>query len=78
MTSVCLRPSDIALDLNDDEIGKVREILGREPNIVEWAMIDVQWSEHCSYKSSRPVLKLLPREGERVWWVLDRMRELLI
>ena len=66
MTSVCLRPSDIALDLNDDEIGKVREILGREPNIVEWAMIDVQWSEHCSYKSSRPVLKLLPREGERV------------
>ncbi|MFX0162268.1 MAG: phosphoribosylformylglycinamidine synthase subunit PurL [Candidatus Hodarchaeota archaeon] len=66
MTSVCLRPSDITLDLNDDEIGKVREILGREPNTVEWAMIDIMWSEHCSYKSSRPVLKLLPREGERI------------
>jgi len=66
LTSVCLRPSDIALDLNDNEIEKVREILGREPNTVEWAMIDVMWSEHCSYKSSRPVLKLLPREGSRV------------
>ncbi|MHA1835648.1 MAG: phosphoribosylformylglycinamidine synthase subunit PurL, partial [Candidatus Odinarchaeia archaeon] len=27
---------------------------------------DVMWSEHCSYKSSRPVLKILPKEGPRV------------
>ncbi|MEX2739408.1 MAG: phosphoribosylformylglycinamidine synthase II, partial [Candidatus Wukongarchaeota archaeon] len=54
------------MDLNDDEIRKVREILGREPNTVEWAMIDVMWSEHCSYKSSKPILELLPWEGAKV------------
>ncbi len=58
--------SGVEVNLTEEEIKKVREILGREPNAVEAGMIDVMWSEHCSYKSSRPILKLLPREGERV------------
>jgi len=41
-------------------------MLGREPNATEIGMIDVMWSEHCSYKSSRPVLKVLPTGGGRV------------
>ncbi|ASI98333.1 phosphoribosylformylglycinamidine synthase subunit PurL [Thermococcus celer] len=44
----------------------IREKLGREPNEVEWAMIEVMWSEHASYKSSRPWLKLLPTKNEHV------------
>ena len=44
----------------------IRERLGREPNEVEKAMLEVMWSEHASYKSSRPFLKLLPTENEHV------------
>ncbi|WP_297509221.1 phosphoribosylformylglycinamidine synthase subunit PurL [Thermococcus sp.] len=44
----------------------IRERLKREPNEVEWAMLEVMWSEHASYKSSRPWLKLLPTENEHV------------
>ncbi|AMM53202.1 phosphoribosylformylglycinamidine synthase subunit PurL [Pyrococcus kukulkanii] len=44
----------------------IRERLGREPNELEWAMLEVMWSEHASYKSSRPWLKLLPTKNEHV------------
>ncbi|MFH0817949.1 MAG: phosphoribosylformylglycinamidine synthase subunit PurL [Candidatus Micrarchaeota archaeon] len=54
------------VDLTSEEQNTVRELLGREPNDVEWGMIDIMWSEHCSYKSSRPSLSLLPTKGERV------------
>src|SRR5881296_299557 len=40
--------------------------LGREPNEVELNMLEAQWSEHCSYKSSRQLLKQLPSKGKRV------------
>src|SRR5215467_9300849 len=53
-------------NLTDDEIRYARKKLGREPNEVEWAMLEAQWSEHCSYKSSKPLLKLLPSKGPRV------------
>ncbi len=52
--------------LSDEEIALARKRLGREPNATEWAMIDVMWSEHCAYKSSRKYLKLFPTEGENV------------
>jgi phosphoribosylformylglycinamidine synthase len=45
------------LGLNDDEYGRVREILGRRPTSAELAIYSVMWSEHCSYKSSRVHLK---------------------
>ena len=53
-------------NLTDEEIRYAIKKLGREPNPVEWAMLEAQWSEHCSYKSSRPLLKLLPSKGPRV------------
>jgi phosphoribosylformylglycinamidine synthase len=40
--------------------------LGREPNKVELGMLGAMWSEHCSYKHSRKLLKLLPTSGPRV------------
>lgn len=58
--------SGVEVNLTEEEVRSVKEILGRDPNAVEAGMIDVMWSEHCSYKSSKAVLKQLPREGERV------------
>ena len=47
--------------MTDDELDAIRERLGgREPNDLELAMFSVMWSEHCSYKSSRPLLRTLP------------------
>jgi phosphoribosylformylglycinamidine synthase II len=52
--------------LRDDELQRIKERLGREPTIVELHAFDAQWSEHCSYKSSRHHLKRLPTEGGSV------------
>ena len=54
----------MALTNKEDEY--VEKELGREPNSLEYGMLDIMFSEHCSYKSSRPVLRLFPNEGERV------------
>jgi phosphoribosylformylglycinamidine synthase len=54
------------LGLSSDEVEAVRELLGREPNETEWAIIDAEWAEHSSYKSSRALLKQFPTSGERV------------
>jgi phosphoribosylformylglycinamidine synthase len=54
------------VSLSDGEIELARKRLGREPNETEWAMIDVMWSEHCSYKSSKNYLKLFPTEGKNI------------
>src|SRR5947209_4607809 len=53
-------------NLTDEEIRYAVKKLQREPNEVEWAMLEAQWSEHCSYKSSKPLLKRLPSKGPRV------------
>jgi phosphoribosylformylglycinamidine synthase II len=54
------------LGLTDFEYERIVELLGREPNEVELAMFSLLWSEHCAYKHSRKLLRLLPTEGERV------------
>lgn len=54
------------MGLTDEEYEKIKDILGREPNYVELGIFSAMWSEHCSYKTSRPVLKMFPTEGERV------------
>lgn len=48
------------------EYQKILDILGREPNITELGIFSVMWSEHCSYKNSKKVLRLFPLEGEGV------------
>src|SRR5437660_7641448 len=55
-----------AHNLTPAEFTRVKELLGREPNLVELGVFSVMWSEHCSYKSSRVHLKRLPTTGERV------------
>ncbi len=59
-------PLHRALGLTDGELDAIRERLGRDPNDLELAMFSVMWSEHCSYKSSRPLLRTLPTHGEGV------------
>jgi phosphoribosylformylglycinamidine (FGAM) synthase-like enzyme len=55
-----------AHNLTPEEFTHIKELLGREPNLVELGVFSVMWSEHCSYKSSRVHLKRLPITGERV------------
>lgn len=43
-----------------EEYAKIQKFLGRQPNTVELAMFSVMWSEHCAYKNSKPLLRLLP------------------
>ena len=59
-------PEVAGVALRDDELARIRERLGREPSVVEVHAFDAQWSEHCSYKSSRHLLKKLPTTSERV------------
>jgi phosphoribosylformylglycinamidine synthase subunit PurL len=54
------------MTLTDDEMEYITNELGREPNLLEYGMLDIMFSEHCSYKSSRPILKLFPTDGEKV------------
>lgn len=49
--------------ITEEEYQKILEILGREPNITELGIFSVMWSEHCSYKNSKPILKKFPTEG---------------
>jgi len=48
------------------EAARVRELVGREPNHLEWAMFGAMWSEHCAYKHSKKLLRTLPTTGTRV------------
>jgi phosphoribosylformylglycinamidine synthase subunit PurL len=54
------------MGLKDAEYERVKEILGRKPNYTETGLFAVMWSEHCSYKTSKPVLKRFPTSGPRV------------
>jgi len=56
----------LGLALSDDELRRIAEHLGRVPSDTELFAFDAQWSEHCSYKSSREHLKKLPTEGPSV------------
>ncbi len=49
--------------LTPEEYARIRQILGREPNLTELGIFSVMWSEHCSYKSSKVHLKRLPTRG---------------
>lgn len=45
------------INLTPFEVKKIAKILGRNPTIVELWIFNVEWSEHCSYKSSKTILK---------------------
>jgi phosphoribosylformylglycinamidine synthase II len=54
------------MGLTDEEFAMIETILGRLPNYTETGIFSVMWSEHCSYKNSKPVLKKFPTEGKHV------------
>ena len=54
------------MTLTDDELEYIKDEIGREPNSLEYGMLDIMFFEHCSYKSSRPTLRIFPTEGENV------------
>ncbi len=53
-------------NLTSDEYARVTEILGREPSYTELGIFSVMWSEHCSYKNTRPLLKTFPTRSPRI------------
>ncbi|MEW6609518.1 MAG: phosphoribosylformylglycinamidine synthase subunit PurL, partial [bacterium] len=54
--------------LTMEEYDRICQILGRQPNYTELGIYSVMWSEHCSYKSSRVVLKSFPTQAP---WILQ-------
>jgi phosphoribosylformylglycinamidine synthase subunit PurL len=57
----------VAHGLKPDEWRRLVKALGRRPNLTELGIVSAMWSEHCSYKSSKPWLKQLPTEAP---WVI--------
>jgi phosphoribosylformylglycinamidine synthase subunit PurL len=54
--------------LTEVEYAQVKDILGREPTFTELGIFSAMWSEHCGYKNSRRLLRLLPTEAP---WVIQ-------
>ncbi|HKS38336.1 MAG TPA: phosphoribosylformylglycinamidine synthase subunit PurL [Verrucomicrobiae bacterium] len=52
--------------LTSEEYSKIKELLGREPNYTELGIFSVMWSEHCSYKNTRPLLKTFPTRSPKI------------
>ena len=89
MATVRPRPGDPAITpalvaehgLTPEEFQRLVAMLGREPTFTELGIVSALWSEHCSYKHSRPVLKTLPNQvvklnmqehdGEDSIWLME-------
>lgn len=56
----------LEMGLTESEYALAQRLLGRLPNYTETGLISVLWSEHCSYKNSKTVLKRLPTTGPQV------------
>jgi len=54
------------MGLSSEEFEMAEKIIGRTPNYTETGLFAVMWSEHCSYKNSKPVLKKFPVTGPQV------------
>src|SRR5271165_2488342 len=64
---VALTPELLAAhSITPDEYERILKALGRTPSLTELGIYSVMWSEHCSYKSSRVLLKRLPTKSDRV------------
>lgn len=62
--SANLRARGVSLD--PDEVRLLTELLGRPPRWAEAVLFGILWSEHCSYKSTRELLKRLPTQAPQV------------
>ena len=59
-----IRNRNLAMSL--DEAQKLAGFVGRMPTPLEFHLFDTMWSEHCSYKSSKPQLRKLPTRASQV------------
>lgn len=53
-------------NLTPEEYAKIEEILGRTPSYTELGIFSVMWSEHCSYKNTKPLLRTFPTSSPKV------------
>ncbi|MFC0523678.1 phosphoribosylformylglycinamidine synthase subunit PurL [Pontibacillus salicampi] len=54
------------MGLTEAEFASIKTIMGRVPNYTETGLFSVMWSEHCSYKNSKPLLKKFPTSAPHV------------
>jgi len=54
------------MGLSQEEYANIKKAMGREPNYTELGLFSAMWSEHCSYKNSKKILKLFPTTGKQV------------
>ena len=54
--------------LSNEEYQEIKNILQREPNLLEIGVFSAMWSEHCSYKSSKKYLSGFPTKAP---WVVQ-------
>ena len=67
MTEPAITPELVTKhNLTPDEYQKILDILGRPPSYTELGIFSVMWSEHCSYKNTRPVLKTFPTKAANI------------
>jgi len=67
MTEPSITPELVAKhNLTPEEYKKVLEVLGRTPSYTELGIFSVMWSEHCSYKNTRPLLKTFPTKSPKI------------
>jgi len=53
-------------NLTPEEYARIEAMLGRAPTFAELGIFSALWSEHCSYKHSKPILKTFPTTGPQV------------
>ena len=54
------------MGLSDEEYERIKDIMKRHPNYTETGIFSVMWSEHCSYKTSKPLLRKFPTKAPQV------------
>ncbi len=67
MTEPAITPELVAKhNLTPEEYAHAQEILGRVPTYTELGIFSVMWSEHCSYKNTKPLLKTFPTKSPKI------------
>ncbi|MBI5773933.1 MAG: phosphoribosylformylglycinamidine synthase subunit PurL [Verrucomicrobia bacterium] len=67
MTEPTITPELVAKhNLTPEEYAHAVEILGRTPSYTELGIFSVMWSEHCSYKNTKPLLKTFPTKSPKI------------
>ena len=75
-THVAPRPGDPEITpelvadhgLSPEEYERIRALMGRTLTFTELGIFSAMWSEHCGYKNSKRLLRLLPTEAP---WVIQ-------